>query len=130
MRISEISPVWERRGREVPVGGTSGGLVVRGPSCEICPGGKSEEEFTSIRGFPGGPVVKNPPAGAGDMGSIPGSGRSPGERNVNPLQYSWRILWTEEPGGLQSIGSPTKQQTKTPSIHSAACPREIAGCRH
>ena len=47
MRISEISPVWERWGREVPIGGTSGGLVVRGPSCEICPGEKSEEEFTS-----------------------------------------------------------------------------------
>ena len=36
-------------------------------------------------------VVKNPPANAGDiidMGSIPGSGRSPGEENGNPLQYS------------------------------------------
>ena len=37
------------------------------------------------------PVVKNPPANAGDSrdtGSIPGSGRSPGEGNGNPLQYS------------------------------------------
>ena len=37
-------------------------------------------------------VVKNLPANAGDlrdMGSIPGSGRSPGERHGNPLQYSW-----------------------------------------
>ena len=36
-------------------------------------------------------VVKNPPAnagGAGDMGSIPGSGRSPGEEHDNPLRYS------------------------------------------
>ena len=39
-------------------------------------------------GFPGGSVVKNPPANAGDMVSIPGSGRSPGEENGNPLQYS------------------------------------------
>ena len=39
-------------------------------------------------GFPGGSVVKNPPANAGDMGSIPGSGRSPGEGNGNPLQDS------------------------------------------
>ena len=38
--------------------------------------------------FPGGSVVKNPPASAGDLGSIPGLGRSPGERNGNPLQYS------------------------------------------
>ena len=38
-------------------------------------------------GFPGGSVITNPPANAGDMGSIPGSGRSPKERNGNPLQY-------------------------------------------
>ena len=38
------------------------------------------------------PVVKNPPANVGDvrgLGSIPGSGRSPGVENGNPLQYSW-----------------------------------------
>ena len=39
-------------------------------------------------GFPGGLVVKKPPANAGDAGSIPGSERSPGEGNGNPLQYS------------------------------------------
>ena len=39
-------------------------------------------------GFPGGAVVKNPPANAGDMDLIPGSGRSPGIGNGNPLQYS------------------------------------------
>ena len=39
-------------------------------------------------GFPGGSVVKNLPANAGDVGSIPGSGRSTGEGNSNPLQYS------------------------------------------
>ena len=32
-------------------------------------------------------MVKNPPANAGDPGSIPGSGRAPGEGNGNPLQY-------------------------------------------
>ena len=32
-------------------------------------------------------AVKTPPANAGDVGSIPGSGRSPGEGNGNPLQY-------------------------------------------
>ena len=40
------------------------------------------------KGFPGGSVVKNPPASAGHAGSIPGSGRSPGEGNGNPLQDS------------------------------------------
>ena len=39
--------------------------------------------------FPGGSVVKNPPAKAGDSDLIPGSGRSPGEGNGNPLQYSY-----------------------------------------
>ena len=38
--------------------------------------------------FPGGSVVKNPPANAGDMGLIPGSRRYPGEGNGNPFQYS------------------------------------------
>ena len=38
-------------------------------------------------GFPGGSVVKNPPANARDTGLIFGSGRSPGEGNGNPLQY-------------------------------------------
>ena len=38
--------------------------------------------------LPGGSVVKNLPGNAGDSGSIPGSGRFPGEGNGNPLQYS------------------------------------------
>ena len=57
-------------------------------------------------GIAGASVAKNPPANAGDTGSIPGSGRSPGEGNGNPLQYSsWRIPWTEETGRLPSMGS-------------------------
>ena len=43
---------------------------------------------SEIEDFPSGSVVKNPPASAGDEGSIPGLGRSPGEGNGNPLQYS------------------------------------------
>ena len=39
-------------------------------------------------GFPSGSVVKNPPANAGDTGSVPVSGRPPGEGNDNPLQDS------------------------------------------
>ena len=41
-------------------------------------------------GFPSGSLVKNPPGNAGDMGSIPGSGRSPGGRNGSPLSV---FLW-------------------------------------
>ena len=40
------------------------------------------------QGFPGGTAVKNPPANAGDSGSVPGWGRSPGGGHGNPLQYS------------------------------------------
>ena len=54
-------------------------------------------------------MVKNPPASAEDVrdpGSIPGSGRSPGEGNGNPLQYyCLENPMDEEPGGLQSMGS-------------------------
>ena len=41
-----------------------------------------------FRGFPGGSDGKESACNAGDLGSIPGSGRSPGEGNGNPLQYS------------------------------------------
>ena len=56
-------------------------------------------------------MIKNPPANAGDdtghMGLIPGLGRSHRGGNGNPLLFhilAWKIQWTEEPGGLQSIG--------------------------
>ena len=53
----------------------------------------------SSRGFPDGSVVKKLPADEGDVGSIPGLGRSPGEGNGNPLQDSFlgnfmdRVTW-------------------------------------
>ena len=120
--------------------------------------------FLRTKGFPDNSDGKESACNAGDLGSIPGSGRSPGEGNGNPLQYSfrhspspaapqtvaqiniwtslvaqkvkrlstmretwvrslgwedplekemaihsrtvaWKIPWTEEPGGLQSMGS-------------------------
>ena len=100
--------------------------------------------WTPNLGFPGSSAGKESTFNAGDPGSIPGSGRSPGEGIGYPLKYSWaflvaqmvknppamqetwvhslgwedpleegmathssilawRIPWTEEPGGLQSI---------------------------
>ena len=57
-------------------------------------------------------TVKAFACNVGDLGLIPGSGRSPGEGNGNPLQYSClKIPWREEPGGLQSMGA-TKGQTR------------------
>ena len=49
-------------------------------------------------------VVQNLPANAADMGSIPGSGRSPGEGNGNHSSIlAWEILWTKETGRLQPV---------------------------
>ena len=56
--------------------------------------------------FPDGSAGKESACNAGDLGSIPGLGRSPGVGNGNPLQYSClENPWTEEPGRLQSTGS-------------------------
>ena len=46
------------------------------------------DPFIITQGFPGGSEVKASACNAGDLGSIPGSGRSPGEGNGKPLQYS------------------------------------------
>ena len=55
-------------------------------------------------------MVQNPPANAGDTGSIPGLGRSPREANGNPLRIlAWEIPWTEQRGGLQAMGSQKSQ---------------------
>ena len=69
--------------------------------------------YTKIKdidlGCLGGTSGKEPMAKARDSrdkGSIPGSGRSPGEGDGNPFQYSClEIPWTVGPDGLQSIGS-------------------------
>ena len=70
--------------------------------------GKGSNRFVFLRGLPGGSVVKNPPADAGDtrdLSSISRSGRCPGGRNGNPLQYSClENPRTEESDGLQSVG--------------------------
>ena len=58
-----------------------------------------------IGGFPGGSVVKDPPAHAGDEGLVPGSGRSPGGGNGNHSSVlARRIPWTEEPGSYSPWG--------------------------
>ena len=60
--------------------------------------------------FPGGSVVKNPPANTGDTGLIPGQGRSSGEGNGNPLQYSClgnpmdRGAWCAAVYGVTRVG--------------------------
>ena len=63
------------------------------------------------KGFPGGPVVKNPPASAGDGGLILGSGRSPGEGNDHPLQYS--CLENPTDGGAWQATVPQVAKSRT-----------------
>ena len=59
-----------------------------------------------MRRFPGGGSDRKESAcNAGDLGLIPGLGRSPGGGHGTPSSILiWRIPWTEEPGGLQSMG--------------------------
>ena len=77
-------------------------------------------------GFPVGSVVKNPPANAGDAGSIHGSGRSPGVGNSNPFP----VFWPEEFHGQRNLAGyivhgvtrvahdlVTKQQQILPCTH-------------
>ena len=59
------------------------------------------------QGFPGGSVVTNPPAKAGDEDLIPGLGRSPGIGNDNPLQYS-------------CLGNPMDRGAKWATVHGVA----------
>ena len=67
----------------------------------------------------------------GDLGLIPGSGRSPGEGNSNPLQYScWKIPRTKDPGGLQSMGLQRVRHDWATSLHFTSLhlrPRNVPG---
>ena len=87
----------------------------------------SQPSFQSLlplpQGFPGGSDGKESAFNAGDPGSIPESGRSPGEENANPLQYSCLgNLWTEEPSGLQSTGLERVKQEWTINTFTSFSP--------
>ena len=88
--LDKKSPTWKERG----------GYQL----CLFFPlGFVSVQRYT--HGFPSGSDGKESACNAGDSGLIPGSGRAPGEGNGYPLQYSCLETPTEEPDGLQSIGS-------------------------
>ena len=65
---------------------------------------------SGVAGFPWSSVSKESACNTGDPGSIPGSGRSPGERNGNPLQYSSlenpmdRGAWQATVRGVARVG--------------------------
>ena len=73
-------------------------------------------------------MVKNPLAKVGhtrDVGSILGSGRSPGVGNGNPVQYSCLENSTEELGRLQSMGSQKSDQIEQLSAHTHSLPTKM-----
>ena len=77
--------------------------------------GHRDATYTLKYGFSGGSVVKNP-ADAGDAGSVPGSGRSPGEVNSNPLQYSC-LENSMDRGAWRAIQSMVSQRSQTLLSH-------------
>ena len=72
-------------------------------------------------------MVKNPPASAEDVGnvdSVPGSGRSPGEGSgTHSTILAWRSTWTEEPGGYSPWGCKESDTTSAAAAKSLQlCP--------
>ena len=64
-------------------------------------------------------MVKDLPVSAGDESSIPGLGRSISFPSITHSGIlAWRIPWTEEPGGLQSIGSQREDIAEHPHTHA------------
>ena len=68
--------------------------------------------YANIWGFPGGSVAKNPIANEGDMDSIPGSGRYPGEGRGYPLQYSYLENPMDRGAWWATVHSVTQSQTQ------------------
>ena len=86
---------------------------------------KKKKKPSKVNSFPGGTVVKNPPANAGDtgdLGLIFGLGRSPGEGNGNPLQYSClgnpmdRGAWQATVHGITELDT-----TELTCMHTYTC---------
>ena len=78
-------------------------------------GGCQKRNYTVLMvklGFPGDSVAKNLPANAGDLGSIPESGRFPGEGNGNPLQYPC-LQNLRDRGSLATVHGVAKESDTT-----------------
>ena len=74
-----------------------------------------------VMGFPGGTVVKNLPANAGDSGSIPGSGRSPRGGNGNPFQYSCLENPVDRGVWWAAVHGVAKESDMTEQLSTHAC---------
>ena len=92
-----------------PVTSVASGAACWRMNCSFLLWGPWLHKLLVVEGFPGG-ANGNPPAKAGgerDSGLIPGFGKIPLEEEMaaHSSILAWRIPWTEEPGGVQSIGS-------------------------
>ena len=87
-------------------------------------------ELQVLLGFPHGLVVRNPPVNAGDVGSIVGLGRSPGEENGNPLQYSCLENAMDRGGWQPTVHWIAKSWTwwATKREHTRFYRKEKSGC--
>ena len=75
-----------------------------GQSAQLVQSPERNRNILSVaKDFPGSSVVKNPPANAGETSSIPGSSLEEEMATYSSI-LAWKIPWTEEPGGLQSMG--------------------------
>ena len=90
LSIHDLKMAWKKNGRSI-----------------------STEQVYIHLDFPGGSVIKNPPANAGDLGSIPGLGRSPGEENGNPL---WHFR----------LGNPTDREAWWTTVHGSSKESDMA----
>ena len=75
------------------------------------------EVALKVLGFPGGSDCKKSACNAGDPGSVPGLGRSPGEGNGNPLQYSCLVNSMDGKAWRATVHRVTKSRTRLSDFH-------------
>jgi len=98
--------------------GCYSGLLV-GPKCKQSPcNWKKEFVYSRGKGFPGGSDSKESTCNEGDLDSIPWSGRSPGEGNVNPLQYSCLENPIDRGACWATVHGVVKSQTRLSTKHT------------
>ena len=81
--------------------------------------------FYKVNGFPGGSEVKGSASYTEDLGSIPGSGRSPGEGNGNPLQYSCLENPTDRGAWRTTVHGVAKSHTQLKQLSTQKETREM-----
>ena len=84
-------------------------------------GRRSALSTVSGWGFLGGLLVKNPPDNAGDVGSVPMLGRSAGEGNGNPLQYSCLGSPMDRGAWWATVHGVTKETDTTDQLNNNSC---------